>query len=126
MFQRIVSNDVTIPSSFSSEAGNCIRGLLTRNPSLRLGSSGNGALDIMATPFFTPIDFVALMNKKISPTFKPDVNNEFDTKYVPKFFLETKAVDSVVASKGHGKAVDENPKFDEFTFSGDSGMTLDK
>lgn len=121
MFQRIVSSDVVIPSNFSNDAGECIRGLLTRNSNLRLGSSGNGVLDIMGCSFFSPIDFVAMMKKEVQPTFKPDVVNELDTKYVPKFFLDTKVADSVSEpSKSKGK--DDTLKFEAFTFQGDSAM----
>jgi hypothetical protein len=120
MFQRIVSSDVAIPPNFSTEAGDCMRGLLTRNPNLRLGSSGNGALDIMGCPFFASIDFVAMMKKEVIPIFKPDVVNEQDTKYVPKFFLDAKVAESVDMSKG--KHDDNIPKFDAFTYQGDSNL----
>ncbi len=38
MFKRIVNTDVVVPSSFSNEAGACIKGLLTRNVQKRFGS----------------------------------------------------------------------------------------
>ena len=119
MFQRIISTDAAIPSTFSPQAKECLRGLLTRDPSARLGSA-NGAIDIMTSPFFATIDFVALLKKEIAPPFKPDVSNEFDTKYVPKFFLDTKAVDSIDKSRTKSKQNDVN--FDAFTYQGEGRM----
>jgi len=54
---------------------------------------------------------------------KPDVSNEYDTRYVPKFFLDTKAVDSVDYTPAKPNADGENelnPKFDAFTFAGET------
>ena len=131
MFHRIVSMDVNIPTTFSDEAGECIRGLLTRNVQKRLGSSDTGGEDIMATKYFNTIDFTKLYNKQLVPPFKPDVTDEQDTKYVPKFFLDNKAVDSIDGysnnvntknQKTKKNTKDNNPQFDAFTFQGDSNF----
>eukprot|EP01035_Chromulina_nebulosa_P020360 gene20360-26425_t len=118
MFHRIVKENVKIPSTFSPQAADCISGLLNRNYNLRLGCGGNGALDIMSNPFFASIDFVKLFNREITPPYKPDVINEQDTKYVPKFFLDTKAVDSV--AKNSSTSNKNNTQFESFTYAGDN------
>jgi len=119
MFHRIVKENVKIPSTFSPQAADCINGLLNRNYNLRLGCGGNGALDIMSNPFFASIDFVKLFNREITPPYKPEVITEQDTKYVPKFFLDTKAVDSV-AKNSNGTGNKNNTQFESFTYAGDN------
>ena len=118
MFKRIVNTDVIIPASFSSDAGNCIRGLLTRNVAKRLGS--DGAKQIMKSEFFAAIDFDALLKKEIRPPVKPEVANEYDTRYVPKFFLDAKAQDSIDTTAPSKPGENLHPKFDAFTFAGET------
>jgi serine/threonine protein kinase len=122
MFYRIINTAPGFPPHFSSEACDCIRGLLTVNEKERLGSkaaTGNGAKDIMECPFFASIDFEALDRKEIPPPFRPEVVNELDTKYVPKTYLQAEARDSLVVNKKG----DVNPNFEAFTFGGESAMT---
>jgi hypothetical protein len=48
------------------------------------------------------------------------VANELDTKYVPKFFLDAKAVDSVDEKREESKPYSASMnKFDAFTYVGD-------
>lgn len=133
MFQKIVTTDAVIPSTFSSEASECLRGLLCRHPSRRLGCGARGNQEIRSCRFFSSINFEELYNKSIKPPFKPDVTNEYDTKYVPRFFLDIKPVDSIDDSSknsnknGNAKAHPNNgtakPDFDAFTYTG-GGATL--
>lgn len=122
MFYRIINTAPGFPPHFSAEACDCIRGLLTVNEKERLGakvSTGNGAADIMTSPFFSSIDFDALNRKEIPPPFRPEVANELDTKYVPKTYLQAEAKDSFVEPSKKG---DQNPNFEAFTFGGESSM----
>jgi hypothetical protein len=118
MFYRIINTAPSFPPQFSTEACDCIRALLNVSEQDRLGSGARGARDIMDTSFFSTIDFDALNRRELAPPFKPDVVNEFDTKYVPKTYLQAEARDSVVEKK-KGEV---NPNFEAFTFRGDSAM----
>jgi hypothetical protein len=116
MFYRIINTAPSFPPQFSTEACDCIRALLNVSESDRIGSGPRGARDIMETAFFSSIDFDALNRREIVPSFRPDVANEFDTKYVPKTYLQAEARDSVVEKK-KGEV---NPNFEAFTFRGDN------
>jgi hypothetical protein len=53
--------------------------LLELNPDKRLGSGETDALEIKKHPFFADVDFDAVYNKKIPPTYFPNVKNAMDT-----------------------------------------------
>jgi hypothetical protein len=75
-----------------------------------------GGREIMAAPFFAVLDFDALLRRELVPPFKPDVENETDTTYVPASVLRTEARDSAVepTPKGHVSA-----DFGAFTYTGE-------
>jgi serine/threonine protein kinase len=120
MFYKIINTAPQFPPHFSPEACTVLRALLNINPESRLGTveGGNAAQDIMNSDFFRVIDFDALLNKSIEPPFTPEVQNELDTKYVPKAYLQTEAKDSMVEKK-KGDVV---AAFEQFTYLGDSAM----
>lgn len=118
MFYRIINTTPSFPPQFSTEACDCIRSLLSVSEQDRLGAGVRGAKDIMETAFFSTIDFDALLRKELVPPFKPDVVNEFDTKYVPKTYLQAEARDSDVEKK-KGEV---NPEFEAFTFRGEGAL----
>jgi hypothetical protein len=123
MFYRIINTEPSFPPTFSQEACVCIRGLLKVDESERLGSSSKGAQDIMETDFFKVIDFNKLFRREIPPPFVPEVVNEFDTKYVPKVYLQADAKDSMDEGKPGGKrGKDHNPVFEDFTFAGNKHL----
>ncbi|KAJ1443006.1 kinase-like domain-containing protein, partial [Ochromonadaceae sp. CCMP2298] len=94
MFYRIINTEPSFPSTFSPPACECIRGLLRVNEAERLGCGAAAAAEIKLCPFFSVIDFDALDRREVRPPFAPDVANEFDTKYVPKSYLQAEAKDS--------------------------------
>jgi len=79
MFGNILSEDVRFPSRMSHEARDLLGGLLVKDPKMRLGGGRNDARDIMTHVFFASIDWDLLVQKKITPPFKPQVLNETDT-----------------------------------------------
>lgn len=119
MFYRIINTEPSFPPTFSPEACECIRGLLRVNEAERLGSGPNGAQDIKNTAFFRVIDFDALYRRDIAPPFTPEVQNEFDTKYVPKAYLQAEAKDSFDEKPAAKKKGEQTPVFEQFTFAGD-------
>lgn len=72
MYEKILNDPLVFGPEIGSEARNILTGLLTRDPTQRLGV--NGAEEIRKHPFFGKhIDFKKLSQKKIHPPFKPSV-----------------------------------------------------
>lgn len=89
----IINSEPVFPPHFAPPARSVLTLLLHKDPLHRLGS--RGAADIKSVEFFSVIDFELLARKEVVPPFKPDVNDESDTKYVPKTYLQAKPEDSV-------------------------------
>lgn len=47
--------------------------LLTKDPTKRLGSSSKDAEEIKKHPFFKGIDWSAILQKKVKPTYFPQI-----------------------------------------------------
>jgi hypothetical protein len=120
MFYKIINTAPQFPPHFSEEACDLIVRLLNPAPAERLGSGDNGSDDIISSDFFAPLDFDALLRKEIVPSFRPDVRDEQDTKYVPKAYLNAEAKDSMVDAKE--QQVVGATQFDAFTYTGESKL----
>lgn len=78
---QILSDPLRFGDEISPDARSLLTGLLTRDPQQRLGVTG--AESIKSHPFFAKhIDFKKLMQKKIQPPFKPNVESAADTSNV--------------------------------------------
>ena len=74
MYQKILHDPLVFGDDIGVEARSILTGLLTRDPTQRLGV--NGAEEIRSHPFFANhIDFQKLIQKKIQPPFKPSVSS---------------------------------------------------
>ncbi len=72
MHQRILQDPLVFGDEIGPQARSILAGLLTRDPSSRLGV--NGADEIKRHPFFARnIDFRKLLLKEFQPPFKPTV-----------------------------------------------------
>ena len=72
MYEKIMNDPLVFGEEFDAEARSILTGLLTRDPTRRLGVKG--AEEIKRHPFFQKhIDFKLLAAKKIQPPFKPSV-----------------------------------------------------
>lgn len=95
MYQKILSDPLRFGDEISPDARSLLTGLLTRDPQQRLGVTG--AESIKSHPFFAKhIDFKKLMQKKIQPPFKPNVESAADTSNFDPDFLREQPMDSVV------------------------------
>lgn len=78
LFKTIVKGSFTMPSGSSHEAQSLIEGLLTRNPSRRLGSLGGGLDDVVYHPWLCHVDHDGLLLKEIKAPHLPNINDPFD------------------------------------------------
>ncbi|OQS03046.1 RAC family serine/threonine-protein kinase [Thraustotheca clavata] len=117
MFKNIMHSEVVYPPYISAPARSIISRLLIRDPSKRLGGGPSGGKEIMAHPFFSSIDWDALLRKEIPPVFVPNVSAVDDISNVPEMFQKMVAIDSPIAKDG--KALTH---FDDFSYQEDSNL----
>jgi serum/glucocorticoid-regulated kinase 2 len=83
MYEKILRDPLVFGPEIGTQARSVLTGLLTRDPTCRLGA--NGADTIKKHPFFIEhIDFKKLLEKKIQPPFKPSVTSPVVNSTFPK------------------------------------------
>ncbi|KAF8827641.1 hypothetical protein HHX47_DHR4000280 [Lentinula edodes] len=115
MYQKILNDPLVFGPEISSEAQSILTGLLTRDPTRRLGV--NGAEEIKKHPFFVNhIDFELLARKKIHPPFKPSVASPVDVSNFDTVFTTEAPVDSFVEDSNLSQTV--QARFTGFSYNG--------
>ncbi|KAI8465027.1 MAG: kinase-like domain-containing protein [Monoraphidium minutum] len=71
--QQITSGKIKWPKFLSPAALALLKGLLTRDPSKRLGAGPGGSAAIRAHPFFKGINWAALEERRVPSSFKPSL-----------------------------------------------------
>lgn len=71
MYRKILQDTLVFPNDMDRDARDLLAKLLDRDPAKRLGA--NGAAEIKSHRFFETIDWKKLLQKKIQPTFRPNV-----------------------------------------------------
>jgi hypothetical protein len=108
LYWNIAHADLVMPDKVAAPAQGLMRGLLTRDPQLRLGAWDEVPLDIMEHAYFDGMDWDDLQSLKITPPWIP----QSDKEYLDKEFVG-KTVHSLDDDAGLDSAAD---KFDGFTF----------
>lgn len=65
------ANPAMPPHIFSPAATSLLRGLMTKDPSRRLGCGRRGILEVMEHPFFKAVEWGLLAQKQVTPPWKP-------------------------------------------------------
>lgn len=94
MYKKILQEPLRFPDGFDRDAKDLLIGLLSRDPSRRLGR--NGADEIKNHPFFSQLSWKRLWMKGYIPPYKPHVSSSADTSNFDQEFTNEKPVDSVV------------------------------
>lgn len=108
MLKDIVEKQVPMHQSFSSNATDLLKSLLTRNARKRLGSGPDDVKELRKHPFFHNINFDDLDKKKIKPQHVPHTSGPSDCRNIDKMFTderaqETPADDSKITATIKGK-----------------------
>lgn len=81
MYMRILNDDLELPNFLSQYSKNLISGLLSKDPTKRLGASG-GIEEIRAHPWFKSVNWKKIQSKKVHPPFRPNLHHSnFDPEY---------------------------------------------
>ncbi|KAG4066135.1 hypothetical protein HA402_010337 [Bradysia odoriphaga] len=123
LFTLILMEEVKFPRNISLDAKTLLTGLLAKSPSERLGGGPDDVKEIQAHPFFACINWTDLVNKRITPPFKPQVSSDTDTRYFDSEFTgESVELTPPDASAPLLGAIQEEP-FPQFSYQ-DLGSTL--
>lgn len=117
MYQKILNGELRYPPTVSLDAQSLLDGLLTRDPTKRLGS--NPPDDLRSHPFFRTVDWDKLYNRQVQAPFKPKVKSEADVSQIDPVFTQEQAVDSLVAPSTLQNLKDGD-QFQNFTFQDNS------
>jgi len=92
LYEAIKTHDVSFPDWISREAVNCVRAFLVRVSAKRLGCGPTGVAAIHEHPFFAPINWVALEQRKIPAPKIPTVGSDDDTCQFDNIYQTMKPV----------------------------------
>ncbi|KAK3802703.1 hypothetical protein RRG08_001966 [Elysia crispata] len=126
LFELILVQNVKFPRNLSEEAKSLLSGLLVKKPRERLGGSEADVEEIKSHPFFDSINWEDLVAKKIPPPWKPEVESEWDTKYIPEEFAQESLHFTPGSShymSGRLDPISEDgqlPHFEQFSYQGGS------
>jgi len=79
LFERIRRGVLEFPEYLSADARDLLQGLLTRDPAARLGCGPADAEEIKAHPWFSTVDWAALLECRVPPPWAPAVASSLDT-----------------------------------------------
>lgn len=77
--KKILKGSVAFPSKFSMQMKQVIKALLTKDPTRRLGCMNDGTEGVMKHRFFHGFDWQGVLDKKVSPPFKPNLPKNIET-----------------------------------------------
>lgn len=118
LFEKIRYSELPYPPSVSRQARSLLQGLLTKDPTKRLGSGPSDAEELKAHEFFKSIDWDKLAKGEIPPPWQPTIANSLDTSQFDKEFTSMPmfSPQSMRGMYGFGTPSDEL-HFEGFTFT---------
>mmetsp|Transcript_71073 Transcript_71073/g.171982 ORF Transcript_71073/g.171982 Transcript_71073/m.171982 type:complete len:659 (+) Transcript_71073:248-2224(+) len=114
LFEKIRSGVLEFPDFVSEHARALLNGLLTREPSGRLGCGPTDAEEIKNHPFFAEIDWDALHACRIPAPWKPMIAGSMDTSQFDAEFTSMPIVSP--RSRADSRMFGTDAHFDGFTF----------
>lgn len=86
VYDAILSDEPLYPIHMPKDSVSILQQLLERDPSRRLGSGPDDAKEIMDHPYFHNINFDDLLNLRVKPPYKPEIDSPTDVRYFDKEF----------------------------------------
>uniref|UniRef100_A0A8C4E6H8 non-specific serine/threonine protein kinase n=1 Tax=Dicentrarchus labrax TaxID=13489 RepID=A0A8C4E6H8_DICLA len=86
LFELILMEEIRFPRNLSPEAKSLLAGLLKKDPKQRLGGGPEDAKEVMTHKFFITINWQDVVQRKLTPLFRPQVTSETDTRYFDEEF----------------------------------------
>ena len=116
LFEKIRKSELNYPPSLSRPAVSLLKGLLTKDPTRRLGSGPNDDQDIRRHEFFASINWEKLFHGEVAPPWRPKISGILDTSQFDKEFTNMPIFSP--AQRGHGFGSTPNEThFEGFTFT---------
>ena len=116
LFKNIKYSEPKLDLPFLSEhAKDICAKLLDKNPVTRLGSGETDAQEIMDHPWFSCINWDSIMNKKVPPPYKPQLDSAIDRKHFPEEFTSMKMTPQDVSS------LKDTSNWNGFSYAGEEG-----
>jgi RAC serine/threonine-protein kinase len=117
LFEKIRRGTLDYPRYLSAKSQQILRGLLTKDPTKRLGSGPNDAEDIKCQDFFEDLNWEKLMNGEVAPPWDPQINGSMDTSQFDNEFTNM-PLNSPGAFQGQGLGTTPADNvFEGFTFT---------
>jgi len=82
----------------------------------------HGLDDIKFHPWFKDIDWGKLVEKKITPPFKPSVTNDYDTDNFDEDFTSEEAMNSVLPNANMHLIKKHEKEWEDFSYAPDTDM----
>eukprot|EP00955_Chlamydomonas_euryale_P099986 365253-Chlamydomonas_euryale.AAC.14 len=98
--REIIGGKIKYPKFLSSNALSLLKGLLTRDPTKRLGCGPDGGEAIKRHPFFKQISWTKLDRREIQSKFKPNVQCHKSTENFDRIWTDQLPEDSPCATPG--------------------------
>ncbi|CAF1208809.1 unnamed protein product [Adineta steineri] len=124
LFQKILTHEPNYPAILSPVASDLIKRFLKKEPTERIGSGIEDVVEVERHPFFAGIPFQFYEQKKIEPTFKPELDSDTDTRYFDTEFTNEPVCvtppGSTESLNGLGLTDDA---FERFTYVGNDALS---
>ncbi|CAL8329140.1 unnamed protein product [Merluccius merluccius] len=91
---KILKCKLNLPPYLTVDAKDLIKKLLKKSPAQRLGSSNMDCADIQKHPFFRHISWDDLLNKRVEPPYRPQLQSDEDVSQFDSRFTRQTPVDS--------------------------------
>ncbi|KAI3761335.1 hypothetical protein L1987_51747 [Smallanthus sonchifolius] len=101
--EKVINEKVKLLPRLSGEAHSLLKGLLQKDPLLRLGSGPKGCDDIKNHKWFRTINWKKLESRELRPKFKPDVSGEDCTENFDKCWTAMPLDDSPAPTPTSGE-----------------------